>query len=472
MTYCRDAVVQRNYIGNSYGHGIRVERAQNFRITQNEIRGNRGWGIMQEQDANGNHGQSLVITDNTIQNNGNGIAGAGGIRSTGAENLIAHNVIAGHSNSFDDVAVYVLGDNTGVVDNAQFENNYWDVWLGANFSDAAGDTTSGSQVVAGMTDTSWFHIGDVVTLSDGFAVASSEITAKTSTSVTVEDTADDNVNNITVSIGTDADNCVVANNSFSMSSTEIAAATDEISFDNATGIIESLGEGFDTTKAEKYQYIIVSGSSSNDGPQKITAIDASQIEVDTTYTPPEAIVTEATGSTVTIYQADVGICIAEGSGNKIYNNHFTNNGQVNVLGEENNFFNWYYGNTHAGGKMWIAAAHANFTEGKFIVRGTNKSTTMVDTFASGDTTPSVHLGLSTYYTNNLTATSITEFDHLYPGQEFMLVAGEASTTVVDGTLLKVASGNTVLTNGEPVWIRARGRDSATLAPIAYVFFFN
>jgi hypothetical protein len=331
---------------------------------------------------------------------------------------------------------------------------------------------TGSQVIAGMSDTSLFHIGDVVTLSDGFAVATSEVTAKTSTSLTVEDTADDNVNNITVSIGTDADNCVVANNSLSMSSAEVLAATDEVSFTNGTSIIESLGEGFDTTKAEQYQYIIISGSTSNDGPQKISSITASQIQVDTTFTPPEALVDESTGQTVTIYQADVGVRIMEGAGNKIVGNHFTNNGQVNVLGEENNFFNYYYDNSHAGGKMWIAAAHANWTEGKFIVRGTNKSTKMVDTFADGDTTPTVHLGLGTYYTANTGSTSITEFDHLYPGQEFLLVPGDAITTLTDGTLLKVASGTTVLSNGSPVLIRARGRDSATLTPIAYVFFFE
>lgn len=66
----------------------------------------------------------------------------------------------------------------------------------------------------------------------------------------------------------------------------------------------------------------------------------------------------------------------------------------------------------------------------------NYPVTVVLTFASGDTTPSVGADLTgVIKTGNAGATSITTFDDGYDGQEFELQITDANTTLVDGATL-------------------------------------
>jgi hypothetical protein len=61
------------------------------------------------------------------------------------------------------------------------------------------------------------------------------------------------------------------------------------------------------------------------------------------------------------------------------------------------------------------------------------------TFTDGDTTPSV-AGGKVFKTNNTAATSITFFDDPIEGQEITIIFGDANTTLVAGTTVKLKDG--------------------------------
>lgn len=63
----------------------------------------------------------------------------------------------------------------------------------------------------------------------------------------------------------------------------------------------------------------------------------------------------------------------------------------------------------------------------------------VVTFVDGDTTPSVGGG-AVFVTANTGNTSVTQFDNGTPGQRVVVVFGDAKTTLVNGTNLKVNGG--------------------------------
>jgi hypothetical protein len=61
------------------------------------------------------------------------------------------------------------------------------------------------------------------------------------------------------------------------------------------------------------------------------------------------------------------------------------------------------------------------------------------TFTDGDTTPSV-AGGKVFKTSNTAATSITFFDDPIEGQEITIIFGDANTTLVAGTTVKLKDG--------------------------------
>ena len=65
---------------------------------------------------------------------------------------------------------------------------------------------------------------------------------------------------------------------------------------------------------------------------------------------------------------------------------------------------------------------------------------VVNTFADGDTTPSI-LGALVHKTANTGATSISTFDDGEPGRFFIFIFGDGDTTLVHGANLQLASNS-------------------------------
>ncbi|ANT51229.1 right-handed parallel beta-helix repeat-containing protein [Mesorhizobium amorphae] len=88
----------------------------------------------------------------------------------------------------------------------------------------------------------------------------------------------------------------------------------------------------------------------------------------------------------------------------------------------------------------------------------NYPVTVVLTFTSGDTTPSVGADLTgVIKTANAGATSITTFDDGYDGQEFELLVTDDNTTLVNGaTLSLLGAQNTLVPNGGVLRFRKIG----------------
>jgi hypothetical protein len=66
-------------------------------------------------------------------------------------------------------------------------------------TDSTGNTTNGSPIITGMTDTSDFNLGEYVTVSAGFATGPHKIIAITSTTITIDVNATSSRTNVTVS---------------------------------------------------------------------------------------------------------------------------------------------------------------------------------------------------------------------------------------------------------------------------------
>jgi hypothetical protein len=461
------------YVSNSNGMGIKFHRAQECLVTDSEIRGNASWGIFQGQISDGSTGQGFTVRTNVIQNNGVTYAGSGGVRIDGAEALVTDNTIAGHSNHLTDVGVYVVSaDRCKIFGNRQFENNKRNVWLGTKYS-LSGATTSGSAIITGMTDTSQVFVGDPAEPSAGFTSSEIVVLSKTDTTVTVDEDATSTQGAITLDIDLTVDNNDVSHNSIGCSNTKVINGQATVSFSASGNFIKDSAGGFNTANAEAGDYIVIEGSTSNDGAQKIDSFNANYIYVDTTNSPPESLITEAAGQSVTIYAADVSIAFANGQGNYFQGNHMRYRGQVVLLGDDNNGDNYYYDNTSTAGLFWTAKIDSGYTEGKLAVRGMNKGDYRYATFIDGDTTPSVLLGLPAYYFDNSTATSVTEFDFLHNGQTFLLYDKNANTTLVNGALLKPWSGgNELLGTSQVYLVTALPQEASSKKPIAYVFRQN
>lgn len=77
-----------------------------------------------------------------------------------------------------------------------------------------------------------------------------------------------------------------------------------------------------------------------------------------------------------------------------------------------------------------------------IVEEIGQSVQTVQTFPSGQTTPSVY-GASLWKTNNAVAQNITGFDDGLEGQEIIVWAGDANTTIVHSASLFLKGGVSV-----------------------------
>lgn len=154
-----DGVYSRLYVNNSAGIGILFGRPQNVRLEHSEIRRSNGWGIVKNQ-AYGSNGQTLIIKNNTIKNNGFNIAGTGGIYlEFGDEDIIEGNQIEAHDATTPSYGLLVRVNRARVVLNAWEGNRTADIQLGNG-------TTSAGHVVQGNSMSNGSSVGGLIVTSD------------------------------------------------------------------------------------------------------------------------------------------------------------------------------------------------------------------------------------------------------------------------------------------------------------------
>jgi len=121
--YALDGLMEWVYVRGSGGIGFQAGRGQNFTVSHCNVRQNKGWGIAETVDAQGNAGQTFRVIDSTIKQNGTAGGGTGGIYLlAGAEHLVRGNQIEGHDYDANCRGVMCLTDGTVISENI-FESN-------------------------------------------------------------------------------------------------------------------------------------------------------------------------------------------------------------------------------------------------------------------------------------------------------------------------------------------------------------
>jgi len=109
----------------------------------------------------------------------------------------------------------------------------------------------------------------------------------------------------------------------------------------------------------------------------------------------------------------------------------------------------------------------NATDGKIVIQDLmeGSASDRQSTFTDADATPDVSSS-TVFRTANTGATSITNFEFGYTGKVIAIIAGDANTTIVDGSLINLSTGTSMtLASGDILLLHADSGTGSTAVPV-------